>query len=106
LLAAEDVESTLVRFSEQQNQLEMLTTAERESLRSVELSHVLYDKGLKDFLTVLDAERVLTEVRDRLVQSETAVVLHMIGLYKALGGGWQTYEKIDEVADIHKSGAG
>ncbi len=102
LVATEDVETTLVGFSEQQNQVEMLTLAERESLRSVELAHVLYDKGLKDFLTVLNAERMLTEVRDRLVQSETTEVLQFIKLYKALGGGWQAYEEIDKAAHSSK----
>ena len=91
LLATEDVETTLVRFSQQHKQVDSLKSAERHSQRAVELAQVLYDKGLKDFLTVLDAERVLTEVRDNLIQSETSVMLQLIQLYKALGGGWQGY---------------
>jgi outer membrane protein TolC len=41
-----------------------------------------------NFINVLDAERSLYQAQDQLVQSERDVILNVIKLYKALGGGW------------------
>ncbi|MEK6223652.1 MAG: hypothetical protein N2A97_02150 [Thermodesulfobacteriales bacterium] len=42
---------------------------------------------LDDYLIVLDAEPTQTEVVDKLLRSETDVVITLISLYKAPGGG-------------------
>lgn len=88
LIAVEDVERSLIRYAEEQLEQKSLSQAVTAGQRTVELASVLYDKGLVDFLTVLDAERTLRDVEDQLVLSETAVTLNVIALYKALGGGW------------------
>ena len=36
----------------------------------------------------VDAERSLAEEQDRLAQSEGFVIQNLIGVYRALGGGW------------------
>lgn len=92
LIALEEVESALVRYAEEELARRELRRAADSSTVAVSLAQVVYDKGLADFLTVLDAERVLTEIEDRLVQSETEVVLKLIVLYKSLGGGWEVFE--------------
>lgn len=92
LLALEDVEGALVAYAEAELARERLAEAVQASERSVELSRVLYRKGLTDFLTVLDAERTLTDVEDRLIAGETEVVSRVVALYKALGGGWEVFE--------------
>jgi multidrug efflux system outer membrane protein len=48
-----------------------------------------YQFGVADFLTVLDAERTLLEAQDRLADSETLTATALVGVYKALGGGWE-----------------
>lgn len=93
LLALEEVESSLIRYAEQELQRRSLSEAVEAGTKSVKLAEVVYNKGLADFLTVLDAERTLTEVEDRFVRSETDVVLNLISLYKALGGGWEVFEE-------------
>jgi len=92
LLALEEVESSLVRYAEQELERRSLSEAVEASQKAVDLAEVVYDKGLADFLTVLDAERTLTDFEDRLVRSETDLVINLISLYKALGGGWQAFE--------------
>ncbi|MFA9407582.1 MAG: hypothetical protein ACERKJ_01950 [Candidatus Dadabacteria bacterium] len=47
---------------------------------------------LDDYLFVLDAEPTQTEVEGRFVRSETDVVINLISLYKAIGGGWRVFE--------------
>ena len=49
-----------------------LAAAAKASRRAVELVNILYDKGLDNFVSVLDAQRALTEVEDQLATSETA----------------------------------
>lgn len=44
--------------------------------------------GATDFLNVLIAQQALYNSETDLVQSESAVTLSLIVLYKALGGGW------------------
>ena len=92
LIALEDVERSLVRYDAQQVEQRALASAAAASRRSVELASTLYDGGLTDFLTVLDAERTLRDVEDQVARSETAVSLRAIALYKALGGGWAAAE--------------
>jgi multidrug efflux system outer membrane protein len=48
-----------------------------------------YQFGVTDFLTVLDAERTLLDVEDRLAESETLTATALVAVYKALGGGWE-----------------
>jgi outer membrane protein TolC len=52
------------------------------------LANQLYANGLTNFINVLDAERSLYQAQDQLVQSERAVSVNLISLYKTLGGGW------------------
>jgi outer membrane protein TolC len=44
--------------------------------------------GVADFLTVLDAERMLLAAQDLLADSETLTATALVGVYKALGRGW------------------
>ena len=59
--------------------------------RSVEMSKQLYDRGLTDFLDVLEAQRALFALEDALVQSDRTISTTLVVLYKALGGGWENY---------------
>ena len=61
----------------------------RAGEQAVEISSQLYQNGLADFLSVLEARRSLYADQDALVQSERAVTLDLVALYKALGGGWE-----------------
>jgi outer membrane protein TolC len=49
---------------------------------------VLYRTGLVDFQNVLDMERSLFQQQDELVSSQGIVVVNLINIYRALGGGW------------------
>jgi len=92
MTALEDVERSLVDYAEEQLERRELERAVLASTRAAELATALYDEGLTDLLTVIDAERTLRDVEDQLAASETAAALEMIRLYKALGGGWEVFE--------------
>lgn len=55
----------------------------------MDLSLQLYTEGQIPFLNVLDAQRSLYASEDALVQSERNIIIDLIALYKALGGGWE-----------------
>jgi NodT family efflux transporter outer membrane factor (OMF) lipoprotein len=88
LTALEETENALVGYSNEQERSERLQRVIRAGRTALELAQAQYRAGLADFLTVLDAERALSENEDQLAQSQTAVVTRLISLYKALGGGW------------------
>ena len=91
LLALEEVETSLIRYRQKIEEYDRLVESQQASRRAVELSRTLYDLGLTDFLGVLDTERVLTGVDDRVARSETEVIVLVISLFKALGGGWEQF---------------
>jgi multidrug efflux system outer membrane protein len=89
LLALEDVENGLLGFAKEQQRRAALARAVEANARAVRLANERYLQGLEDFLTVLDAQQRQYQSEDQLVQSEGFVMLNLISLYKALGGGWE-----------------
>ena len=57
--------------------------------RSVDLALMRYDAGRSSYLEVLEAEQQLFPAQDALAQTQRDQLLAVVGLYKALGGGWQ-----------------
>jgi NodT family efflux transporter outer membrane factor (OMF) lipoprotein len=93
LAALEETEDALVNYSQEQARRERLESAVKSNEEAVQLSSETYRAGLTDFLTVLDAERELYSNEDLLAQSQTAQAVNLIALYKALGGGWQSFSQ-------------
>ncbi len=91
LRALEDVENALVAYAREQERRRLLSETVRADQEAVNLATERYTGGLTDFLNVILAQRALYTNQDALAQSETAVVLDLIALYKALGGGWEVY---------------
>ena len=78
-------------YSQEQERRDRLQTAVSQNQTALELSRELYTSGLGDFLAVLDAQRQLYGNEDLLAQSQTVVTTNLIALYKALGGGWESF---------------
>ncbi len=93
LTSLEDVENALVDYSKEQVRYRSLAESVDANLRTVTLTNELYTRGLIDFLNVLDSQRSLYISQFQLVQSQQNVTLNLVALYKALGGGWEAYEK-------------
>lgn len=92
LTAFREVEDRLVGYAMEQRRHDSLTAAAADERRAVDRATQLYAGGLVDFLKVLDSERALYRAEDNLAESELAQRLEIIGLYRALGGGWQVGE--------------
>ena len=61
-----------------------------QSARAFEGAELRYKQGAGDFLSVLEAQRILYTVRDQFIQYRLARLQALVSLCKALGGGWQT----------------
>lgn len=63
-----------------------ITNADRERLR---LALRRYDKGVANYLELLDAQRSLFDSEQQLVQLKQLSLTNSINLFKVLGGEWQ-----------------
>lgn len=88
LLALEEVEDAMVSYDKEIVRREHLTNSVDATKRSLELVLTQYRAGLADFQNVLDTERSLLLRQDDLASSEGLVIKNLVGLYRALGGGW------------------
>ena len=93
LKSLEETENALVAYANEQQRYRSLTEAVAANRRALELANERYTKGIADFLNVLDAERSLYQVEDQLAESQRTVTINLVALYKALGGGWETFDQ-------------
>jgi len=89
LTSLEETENALVDFGRTRSRQEFLAESVKASQAAANLAHIQYDNGATDFLTVLDAERVMLESQDQLAQTETQTAIALVAVYKSLGGGWE-----------------
>ena len=52
------------------------------------LSDLRYQNGISSYLDLLDAQRSLFAAQQAVVQTRLAQLQSQVGLYRALGGGW------------------
>lgn len=89
LTSLEETENALVDFGKARARRDYLAESVKASQAAATLAQSRYDNGATDFLTVLDAERVLLEAQDQLAQTQTTTATALVAVYKALGGGWE-----------------
>ncbi len=98
LRAHQEVEDSMVGFLRTQEEAAFLLGSVKASQRSVDLSLLQYREGLVDYQRVLDTQRFLTDQQDVWTETRGDVVLNLVAMYKALGGGWQIREGKDFVS--------
>ncbi|MBI1330564.1 MAG: efflux transporter outer membrane subunit [Alphaproteobacteria bacterium] len=89
LNAFTDVESALGQvysLAEQERYTQIQADNAAEAFR---ISEIQYREGVADLLSVLQSQQTLFSAQDKLVQIKLARIQSEIGLYRALGGGWQ-----------------
>ena len=90
--AVEEVENALAAYVQEQHKYESLTAATDSARSASEIAVNQYTTGLIGFSDVLDAQRSLLSFEDQLAQSRGSLMSTLVRLYKALGGGWQSFE--------------
>ena len=95
LTSLEDVENALVAYGREQIRRRSLAQAVEANRLAADLANERYTQGLVDFLNVLESQRQLYTSEDQLVQSERGIVVNLVALYKALGGGWEVFSQVN-----------
>lgn len=103
LKAQQEVEDGLVAFADQQRSVSQLAGAATAARRSTELATIQYKGGQTDYTTVLTAEQAQLAVEDALASTQGNVILGLISVYRALGGGWEMRDGNDVVSDEVKA---
>ena len=99
LVAQREVEDALVGYLRGAEQVERLRESVAAAQRAVDLSLVQYREGATDFTSVLNTQQSKIREEDLLASTRGSVVLSVIALNKALGGGWEIRGKDDFVPD-------
>lgn len=87
--ALEDTEGSLITYGRAQSRRDALKIAAAASDKASLLARKRFEGGLIDFLEVLDAERTALSAELLLSQSRTDAATALVGVYKALGAGWE-----------------
>ena len=99
LTAQREVEDALIGYLRGSEQVERLSESVAAAQRAVEIARVQYREGATDFTSVLNAQQSKLREEDLLVSTRGAVVLNVIALNKAFGGGWEIRNGRDFVPD-------
>lgn len=89
LTAFRDVEVALGSVDSLERQRVFQDEQVAQARRALELAQVQYRAGASDLLSVLTAQQSLYAAVDGQAQIKLAALQALVGLYKALGGGWQ-----------------
>ena len=89
LNANKEVENALVDFLKSQERTERLREAVKATKESVGIAFKQYEEGAVDFQRIYNVQDVLVRQEIELVESEAAISLSLIEIYRALRGGWQ-----------------
>jgi NodT family efflux transporter outer membrane factor (OMF) lipoprotein len=97
LNAVQQVDTSLDAYAAQQLRLEKLTTAMVAGQRAVDLATARYNRGLTDYLNVVDAERQFYDLQEQYAEAQVAQGEQFVQLYKSLGGGWENYQAVPAI---------
>ena len=89
--AVQDVDTAMVSFLAQQDRLASLGDAVAASQRAMTLATERYNRGLTDFLNVVDAQRQEYDLEGQYAFALMSLGEQFVGLYRALGGGWEQF---------------
>ena len=89
LAAWQDVDDALTAYAAAQQRHDLVAEAVEKDRNALAAAQQSYQQGATDFLNVISAESAVLQGEDDLAQSETEIETDLVGLYKALGGGWR-----------------
>ena len=92
LSALSEVETALLTRDQQLIRREQLIDYLNEARAVQEMAMNRYNKGLSDYLNVLEAVTSRFRAEEDIISSDLTLMQNRVTLYRALGGGWQTVE--------------
>jgi outer membrane protein TolC len=97
LNAVQEVDTSVAAYDAERARLEKLDTAMEAGQRAVDLATARYNRGLTDFLNVVDAEREFYDLQEQYASAQVAQGEQFVRLYRSLGGGWQNYQAVPPI---------
>jgi NodT family efflux transporter outer membrane factor (OMF) lipoprotein len=97
LNAVQQVDTSLDAYAAEQARTESLGSALLAGKRAVDLATERYNRGLTDFLNVVDAERQFYDLEEQYSEAQVAEGEQFVQLYKSLGGGWENYQSVPPI---------
>jgi NodT family efflux transporter outer membrane factor (OMF) lipoprotein len=97
LTAVQQVDDAIAAYGAEQDRLKNLDRALAAARQATKLATERYDRGLTDYLNVLDAERQEFDLEEQYVISQQNAAKQLVALYKALGGGWEAHQFVPQV---------
>ena len=88
LTAFSEVEGALLTRKAQLERRDRVLSLLREARATQEVAESRYQRGLTDYLTVLEAQQTRFKTEDTLVLVDLAILSNRVALHRALGGGW------------------
>jgi NodT family efflux transporter outer membrane factor (OMF) lipoprotein len=101
LNAVREVDSSIEAFDAQQDSVGNLSDALAQAQRGTSLANERYERGLTDFLNVVDAQRQLYNLESQVIVAQQSAGEDLVAVYRSLGGGWQTYQKTPDIRIPH-----
>ena len=97
LTAVQQVDDAVASYGAEQDGLKNLDRALTAARQATKLATERYNRGLTDYLNVLDAERQEFDLEEQYVNAQQAAGEELISLYKALGGGWELHQSVPPI---------
>jgi NodT family efflux transporter outer membrane factor (OMF) lipoprotein len=94
LTALSDAEQALSTYAAEIDHKRALLAAQQSADKSFALSRVQFQAGAFSFLDLLTIQQTLVTAYQATAQSDTALVADQIGVFQALGGGWEDAPKV------------
>lgn len=88
LQAFTDVANQLVKFENLQKSYDLGSHQVETLTQSVEISTVLFQSARADYMEVLLTRRDSLDAEMELIETKKRLLLAMVNIYQALGGGW------------------
>ena len=90
--AFREVHDAVVTFQSAQRNTDAKYDLVQAALKYVDLTNIQYINGAIRYLDLLDANRVYLDAQVEYSNAVMDEYIALVGLYKSLGGGWQTAE--------------
>jgi outer membrane protein, multidrug efflux system len=92
LSALEEVENSLVNYTAERTKLIHLKKALESANSALEIARNQYEEGVLDFISVLQSQEIVFRAESNYAASEQKLNIALVGIYKALGGGWEAWD--------------
>lgn len=89
LNALSETEQALSTYASEIDHNRALAGAQKAAQQAFDLSRVQFQAGAYSFLDLLSVQQTLVAANQAAAQSDTALAADQIGLFQALGGGWE-----------------